>query len=53
MMKITRCATVIKRDYRVTIIFVWLTLLTIFMIYDTIEIDKVMPMPPLEVLEVD
>ena len=53
MTKITSGATVIKRDYRVAIIFLWLTLLTIFVLHDTIEIDKVQPLPPLEVLEIN
>lgn len=53
MMKITEYATVIKRDYRVTIIFVWLALLTFFIIRDTIEIERVQSFPPLEVLEVE
>lgn len=46
-------ATNIKKDYRVTIIFIWLLLLTIFVLHDTIEIDRVQTLPPLEVLEID
>ena len=42
-----------KRDYRVTLIFIWLTLLTFFIIYDTIKIDREVTLPPLEILEVD
>lgn len=53
-------ATNIKKDYRVTIIFVWLLVLTIINIYGIMNIDKkdikvqrVYDLPPIEVLEVD
>lgn len=50
-------ATNIKKDYRVTIIFIWLLVLTIINIYGIINIDrkdikvqKVYDLPPIEVL---
>lgn len=53
-------ATNTKKDYRVTIIFIWLLVLTIMNIYGImnigrkdIKVQKVYDLPPIEVLEVD
>ena len=50
------------RDYRVTIIFIWLLVLTFIMIYGIMNIDnnkhnirmkRIYHLPPIESLEVD
>lgn len=47
-----------NRDYRVTMIFIWLILLTMFYMYDKISIGQrvgniILPPPILEPIEVD
>lgn len=47
-----------NRDYRVTIIFIWLILLTMFFMYDKMSIAQgvrniILPPPMLEPIEVE